>query len=52
MRTSSYCGRWLVCVGAGRGAGVAPSDADVVLQYDGSEATAKLCRHGARVDYA
>ena len=33
----------LVCVGAGRGAGVAPSDADVVLQYDGSEATAQLC---------
>ena len=33
----------LVRGGAGRGAGVAPSDADVVLQYDGSEATAKLC---------
>ena len=33
----------LVCVGTGRGAGVAPSDADAVLQYDGSEATAKLC---------
>jgi alpha-D-xyloside xylohydrolase len=37
----------LVCVGAGRGAGVAPSDADVVLQYDGSEATAKLCAETA-----